>query len=153
MHIHVCLLAFMLYIHDCLSRSRLYYVLCALCGFVLRWLHPSFLGFVWMCPLVSTPSWCQCACFIPFSAPCDVDRLALLALHHPFGFLCFYAFSLHACLHVHAWVYVSSTLQSIEVFDIRSKPTFVLLGHHFLFDNMFVFLFVCFLLGHMCFIC
>ena len=36
----------------------------------------------------------------PFFALCDV-LLALLALYHSFGFLCFFAF-LHACLHVHA---------------------------------------------------
>ena len=54
--------------------------------------------------------------------------LALLTLCHPFVFLCFYA-SLKACLHVHAWVYVSSILQSNGTMDTRSKPTFVFLGH------------------------
>ena len=77
-----CLLAFMLYIHDCLSRSRLCYMLCALCGFVLRWLHLSLVGFVWMWPLIrytfvvsvcllhtflrSVRCWYAClACFAP----------------------------------------------------------------------------------------
>ena len=55
--------------------------------------------------------------------------LALLALCHPFHFLCFFA-SLHACLHVHAWVCVSSTLQSHGIMNTQSKPTFFLLGHH-----------------------
>ena len=35
------------------------------------------------------------------SASCDVVMLSLLALCHPFAFLCFFAF-LHACLHVYA---------------------------------------------------
>ena len=49
-------------------------------------------------------------------------------LHHP---LAFYA-SLHTCLHVQAWVLltsVSSMLQHNEVMDIWSKPTFVPRGH------------------------
>ena len=51
--------------------------------------------------------------------------------------LAFFA-SLHTCLHVHAWVCVSSILQSNEAMDTRSKTTFVLLGHLFLFDDMLV---------------
>ena len=50
--------------------------------------------------------------------------------------------SLHACLHVHAWVLlanVSSMLQHNEVMDIWSKPTFVPRRHH----PLFVFLLVC----------
>ena len=46
--------------------------------------------------------------------------------------LVFYA-SLHAFLHVHAWVLlvsVSSMLQHNEAMDIQSKPTFVPLKHH-----------------------
>ena len=49
--------------------------------------------------------------------------------------LAFYA-SLHACLHVHAWVLpasLSSILQQNEVMDIWSKPTFAPCGHHLLF--------------------
>ena len=61
------------------------------------------------------------------------SMLALLALCHLLGFHCFFA-SLHACLHVHAWVCVLSILQSHGDMDTRSKPTFV----PFLFDNMFV---------------
>ena len=68
---------------------------------------------------------------------------ALCHTCHPFGFLCFFA-SLHACLHVHAWVYLSFVFQSNGTTNTRSKPTSVLLVHPFLLDNMFVCLFVCF---------
>ena len=64
-------------------------------------------------------------------------------LCHP---LAFYV-SLHACLHVHAWVLlasVSSMLQHNEVMEIWSKPTFVPHGHH----HLFAFLLVC-LFSHM----
>ena len=60
-------------------------------------------------------------------------------LCHPLAFCA----SLHACLHVHAWVLLdsaSSMLQQNEVMDIRSKPTFVPRGHQLLF----IFLLVCF---------
>ena len=87
--------------------------------------------------LWDTPLWCRCAWYTPFSASFNVVILALLVLCHPFGFLWFFA-SLHACLHVHAWVYVSSIPQSHGTMDTRSKPTFVLLGHPLLFDNMFI---------------
>ena len=45
---------------------------------------------------------------------------------------------LHTCQHVHAWVYVSSVIQSNGTRVTRSKPTFVLLGHPLLFDNMLI---------------
>ena len=109
----------MLYLYVSLSKSRLCYALCpswacayqspgplALCGCI----HPSS-GLFGCNHLWDTPLWCWCAWFTPFSTLCDVDILALLALCHPFGFLCIFA-SLHACLHVHAWVCVSSILQS-----------------------------------------
>ena len=67
-----------------------------------------------------------------------------VCLHHS---LAFYA-SLHACLHVHAWVLlasVSSTLQCNEVIDIWSKPTLVPHGHHLLFAFLLVCLLSCFL--------
>ena len=56
--------------------------------------------------------------------------------------------SLHARLHVHAWVLlasVSSMLQHNEVMDIRSKPTFVPYGHHILLAFSLVGLFACLL--------
>ena len=63
--------------------------------------------------------------------------------------LAFYA-SLHACLHVHAWVLfasVSSMLQHNEVMDIWSKPTFVPRGHQLLFAFLLVYLLACFLVS------
>ena len=74
--------------------------------------------------------------------------VAMLALRHPFGFL-FFLESLHTCLHVYAWVCVSSILQSNGTMDTWSKPTFILLGHHLLFDNMLVCPFICLA----CFVC
>ena len=68
--------------------------------------------------------------------------LVLLSFHHPFGFLCFFAF-LHACPHVHAWICVSSILQSNGTMDTQSKPTFVPPGHPLLSNNMLVFPFIC----------
>ena len=67
-------------------------------------------------------------------------------LCHP---LAFYA-SLHAYLHVHAWVLlasVSSILQHNEAMDIRSKPTFVPCGHHLSFAFLLVCFFACFLVS------
>ena len=63
-------------------------------------------------------------------------------LHHPLAFFA----SLHACLHVHAWVLlanVSSILQHNEAMDIQSKYTFVPSRHHLLFVCLFTFLFIC----------
>ena len=72
---------------------------------------------------------CCCACLACFV--------------HPFGFL--YSFtSLSGCLYVHAWVCVSSILQSNGNMDTQSKPTFVLLGHPLMFDNIFICLFICY---------
>ena len=61
--------------------------------------------------------------------------------------LAFYP-SLHACLHVHAWVLlasVSSILQHNEAIDIRSKPTFFFCGQHLLFAILLVCLLSCLL--------
>ena len=64
--------------------------------------------------------------------------------------LVFYA-TLHACLHVYAWVLLASVLsmfQHNEVMDIRSKPTFVPREHHLLFAFFAClpsYLFTCFL--------
>ena len=82
--------------------------------------------------------WCWCAWYTPSSASCDVVMLALLALCHPFSFLCFFV-SLHTCLRVHAWVCASLVLHSHWTMDTRSKSTFVLLRHPlFFFYNMLV---------------
>ena len=87
---------------------------------------------------------CWVASYIPFPF-CSVWCYAYhVCSHH---LLAFYA-SVHACLHVHAWVLlssVSSILQHNEAMDIRSKPTFVLCGHHILFDFLLVCLFACLL--------
>ena len=85
--------------------------------------------------LWGTSLWCWCAWWTPFSSSCGNVMFALLALCHSFGFLYFFAF-LHTSLHVHAWVCVSFILQSNGTMDIQSKPTFFLLGHPLLFDNM-----------------
>ena len=66
-------------------------------------------------------------------------------LHHPLAFFA----SLHACLHVHAWVLlasVSSVLQHNEAMYIQSKPTFLPCGHHLcLLSCLFAFSLVCLL--------
>ena len=128
----------MLYIHICLSRSSLLQCFMPFVGLCLAvfgatclrgCIHP-FLWFVGCNHLWDMSPWCWCAWYTPFSTLCDVVILALLALCHSFGFLCFCA-SLHTCLHVHAWVCASFVLQSHWTMDTRSKPTFVLLRHPF----------------------
>ena len=103
-----------------------------LSGFVIVWLHSTPMrpcldvtiwdALPWCRLLRAYPSlfhsvrWCACHAY----------------LYHP---LASYA-SLHACLHVHAWVLlasVSSILQHNEAMEIRSKPTFVPHGYHLLF--------------------
>ena len=83
--------------------------------------------------LCSVRCWYTClACFVP-------PRLAFFSSLH----------LLHACLYVHAWVYVLSILQSNGTMDTRSKSTFFLLGHPLLLDNMLVCPFICLA----CFVC
>ena len=56
--------------------------------------------------------------------------------------------SLHACLHVHAWVLlasVSSILQHNGAMDIQSKPTFVPCGYYLLLVCFLACLLVCLL--------
>ena len=139
--------------HVFMSRSRLCHALCPLWACAFQSLGP------FPCVIASVPPMAYLGvttCEIqhrgvglldadPFSALCDV-MLALLALCYPFVFLCFFAF-LHS--HVHAWVCVSSLLQSYGTRDTWSKPTFVLLGHPLLFDNMLVCSFICLA----CFVC
>ena len=145
MHVYVCLLASMLYIHVCLSRSRLCHALwpswvtfVGLWGHLLVWLHPSLLWIVWIRPLVGYTS-VALVCLMHALSPLRVMLTCLPCLFCA-ACLAFFAFLhlLHACLHFHAWVCVSSILQSNGIMDTRSKPTIVLLGHHLLFDNMFV---------------
>ena len=99
MHVYVCLLASMLYIHVCLSRSRLCHALWPSWVCVCWSLRP--LAFVVASvPLMDSLDSTTCgihfrgiglldAC--PFSTSCDVDMLALLVLCRMFGFLCFFA--------------------------------------------------------------
>ena len=156
MPVYVCLLVSMLYIHVCLSRSTLCHALCPPWACSYRSLRP--LAFVVTsvlhraCLDVTTceihlrgvgvlGTHLSSLCTMLLCLPC------LLWVTHLASFasllLCFFA-SLHACLHVHAWVRVLSILQSNGTMDTQSKPTFVLLGHPLLFDNVFVCLFECF---------
>ena len=67
-----------------------------------------------------------------------------VCLHQPLAFNT----SLHACLHIHAWILIasiSSILQHNEVMDIQSKPSFVPCGHHLLFAFLLVCSFACLL--------
>ena len=137
MHVYVCLLLYFMSMFASLDLGLA--MLSAPHGFVLVWLHPSPLWFIWVWPLVRHIPLVP-VCWMHTSARCNV---ACHACFVPLVcFLCFLA-SLHACLHVHAWVCVSSILQSNGTMDTRSKPTFVLLGHPFLFGNMLVCLFIC----------
>ena len=84
------------------------------------------------------------ASYIPFPFRSMRCYAYHVCLHHP---LAFYA-SLHACSHVHALVLLASVLSMLqhnEVMDIRSKPTFVPLGHHLLFAFLLVCLHACLL--------
>ena len=92
-----CLLASILYIHISLTRSRLCYVLCALHGFVLRWLHLPLLGFVRMWPPVRYTSVvlvcllytflysmrCWYACLSCFAPPVWLSLLLCIFAHLP----------------------------------------------------------------------
>ena len=116
----------------------------ALCGLDPIWLHPTP-----MRPCLGVTTWdpspdagLLCAYTSLFYSvrwyACHACLCHLLA---------FYA-SLHACLHVHAWVLlasVSSILQHNEDMDTRSKPTFVPHGHHLLLALLLAYLLGCLL--------
>ena len=138
LHVYACLhLCFMLVLAFLILGFAIALASLCLCGYIRRpW------GLVWMQPLGM-----HC-----HDAGCFVHSFPLFhfvqwyvchaCLCHP---LALYA-SLHACLHVRAWVLlasVSSMLQHNEVMDIRSKPTFVLCGHHLLFAFFLVCPFAC----------
>ena len=78
---------------------------------------------------------CFYACFVP------PIWLSLL--------LCILFACLPTCSCMSLCLLVPSILQSNGTMDTRSKPTFVLLGHPLLFDNMFVCPFICLA----CFVC
>ena len=110
----------------------------ALSGFVVVWLHsmpmrPCLDVVIWD---VSLWCWLLRARLSPFLLRATIAYHVFLC--HPLA-LCA---SLHAYLHVHAWVFlvsVSSMLQHNEAMDIRSKPTFVPHGHHLLFAILLVY--------------
>ena len=120
------------------------FVFVGLWGHLLVWLHPSLLWIVWIRPLVGYTS-VALVCLTHTLSPLRAMLICLSCLLCAVC-LAFFAFShlLHACLHFHAWVCVSSILQSNGTMDTRSKPKFVLQGHPLLFHNMFVCLFVCY---------
>ena len=99
LHVYVCLLASMLYLHVRLFISRLCHALCPLWAYacVVTFVPPRVCLDVSMCGIHPRGVSVLDICLSPPSAM----LLAMLALHHPFGFLCFLA-SLYACLHVHA---------------------------------------------------
>ena len=139
----LCLLASMLYAYVSLSSSRLCHV----------WRPPQ----AWPCVVTSDSHEALFRC--NHLGGISEDRL-LRAYPSPFRSawcytyhacschsLAFYA-SLHACLHVHAWVLfasVTSMLQQNEAMDIRSEPTFVSRRSHLLFAFLLVCLFACLL--------
>ena len=88
-------------------------------GLDLVWLHPTP---VWLCLGVTT-----CEMHLsdvgllytyPFLTPCN-DMLPLLACA-PIGSLCFYA-SLHAYLHVHAWVLLACVIKPSSYYLVRVR--------------------------------
>ena len=108
----VCLHASFLCIHVCLSRSRLCHALCPLWACAFWYLGATCL-WVWSAPLMVCLDVITLEIHLRdvglpdayhFSTLCDV-MLVLLAMCHLFGSLCSFA-SLHACLHIHAWILV-----------------------------------------------
>ena len=141
MHVYVCLLASMLYIHVFLSRSRLCHALCPPWDCVCRSLRPltsvvAFVPVVDRYHLWDTPPWCGCAWYTPFSTLYNADMLACSPCA---TCLAFFA-SLHLCTLAYMFMHESVCrpyYNSMELWT-QSKPTFVLLGHPLLFDNMLV---------------
>ena len=112
----------------------------AFSGFVVAWLHstpmrPCLDETIW-----DASPWCWLLCSYHSLFPLRAMICFPSLFVPPVG--------LHAYSHVHAWVLfasVLSMLQHNEVMDIRSKPTFVPRGHHFLYAFFLVCLFACFL--------
>ena len=142
LHVYACLLlCFMLVLVPLVLGFA---TLDALSRFVVVWFHS-----MPMRPCLGVNTWEAspwCRLLRAYLSPFPL--LAMICL--PFFFvppLALFASS-HACLHVHAWVLltsVSSMLQHNEVMDIRSKSTFVPCGYHLLFTFLFVYLFACLL--------
>ena len=118
----------------------------------------------WVCGCVVTPDPMRsCSDVTIWEASLDVGFLhAYPPLFHSVRWYAYHAClchplafyeSLHACLHVHAWVLlasVSSMFQHNEVMDIQSQPTFVPHRHHLLFAFLLVCLrlYACLLYTH-----
>ena len=146
MSMFACLLLRFMSMFACLDLHLA--MLCTLCELMLVgpwghlhvWLHLSLLGLVWMQPLVRyTSVVLVCLIHTSLSTLCKVDIFALLALFHPFGFFCLFA-SLHACLHVHACVYVSS---QDTLFCLITCLFAFLYAQHALFAPIWLSLLVC----------
>ena len=126
----------MLYVHACLSRSRLCHDLC------LPWAYSCVVTFI---PLVAYWGVTTCETHprdaslldaYPISTPCDV------ACHSCFVppvwlslLLCILFAHLPTCLYTSLCFLLSSILESNGTMDTQSKPTFVLLGYPLLFYN------------------
>ena len=139
----------MLYLHVCMSISKLYHALCPQWACACQSLGPL------ACVVTSIPPE---ACLN--LTTCENTSGVLMSSMHTFLFFvrCWYAclacfappiwLSFLLCIfarlpHVHAWVYVSSIFQSSGTMDTRSKPTFVLLGHHLFFFITYLFVSSC----------
>ena len=97
-----------------------------------------------------TPLWCWSAWYTPFSTPCDVAYYAYFVPPVWLSLLlCILIACLPTCSCMGLYLLVSSILQSNGGMDTQSKPTYVLLGHLLLFDNMLFALFTCLA----CFVC
>ena len=126
------MLAYMLYLHVSLSRSWLCHALCPpwVCACVVTSVSPRVCMDVTICEIHLRGVGVLVFHLSPL-------RAMLICLPCLFCTTCLAFFaSLHTCLHVHAWVYVLSIFQSYGTTDTWSKPTFVLLGHPLLFNNM-----------------
>ena len=121
-------------------------MLSALRGLDLMWLHPML---VWLCLGVTTCEmhlhdagfhsmrWCAClACL----SPCWLYLFLCISMHYSCLLVSSSLVSLGTLLD---GMRVSSILQHNGTMDIRSKRTFVLLGHHLLFNNKFACPFMC----------
>ena len=120
-------------------------------GFVVVWLHPTPIR-----PCSDVAIW-GCISVMPVASciPLFFRSVLWYACHACLCYLLAFYTSLHACIHVHAWVLlasVSSILQHNEAMDIRSKPTFVPCGHYLLFVSLLVaFLSCLFAISFACF--
>ena len=137
----------MLYFYACLSRSRLCHALLP---------PPPFWAF--SCVVTSAhlvvclggntcenPSrWCRFAQCIPYlhSAWWYACHACIVPLVWLSLLFCIFA-HLPTCSRMSPCLLVSFVLQSNGTMDTWSKPTFVLLGHHLLLDNMLVCPFIC----------